>query len=297
MIAEAHFAGRQCLGKRALQEDAYAFSEIGLEGADAASAAAAKGLLLVVADGMGGHAAGSRASELAVRMFVATFHRGGATIAARFAAALQVANTAISEAIDANPDELEGMGTTLVAAALTPAGLEWISVGDSPLFLWRGGELRRLNADHSFRPVLREMIASGKLTPGQAATSSLRNRLRAALIGSEIALTDASAAPLPLLPGDVVLAASDGVQTLDDVALAAALAASTAEDAAALATRLLRGVLDAEKPKQDNATVAIVQPPPEWFGTPAADATPARDEIPTRRVPPRIDPPPRAAAP
>jgi serine/threonine protein phosphatase PrpC len=254
MIAEREFAGRQCLGKRAAQEDSYAFSEIdGGEGA--------KGLLVVVADGMGGHAAGEFASDLAVRKFVAAFHRPGESIAARLATACDVANGAIADAIEDDPDRCEGMGTTLVAAAITAAGIEWISVGDSLLWLWRDGSLRRLNADHSFRPVLREMIERGELTEEQAAKSALRNRLRAALIGGEIALLDASPAPHPLSAGDVVLIASDGLMALSENAIADLLGASAEASAEDIATRLLRAVLDADKPKQDNATVALVKPP------------------------------------
>jgi serine/threonine protein phosphatase PrpC len=254
MIAERECAGRQCLGKRAAQEDAYAFSEI-------ACGDGATGLLVVVADGMGGHAAGDLASDLAVRKFVAAFHRPGETVAERLATACEVANAAIAAAIEDDPDRCEGMGTTLVAAAFTPAGIEWISVGDSLLWLWRDGSLRRLNADHSFRPVLREMIERGELTEEQAAKSALRNRLRAALIGGEIALLDASPAAHPLQAGDVVLIASDGLMTLPERAIADLLGASTDAGAEEIATRLLRAVLDADKPKQDNATVAVVKPP------------------------------------
>jgi serine/threonine protein phosphatase PrpC len=253
MIAEREFAGRQCLGKRAAQEDSYAFSEI--DGGDGA-----KGLLVVVADGMGGHAAGEFASDLAVRKFVAAFHRPGESNAARLATACEVANAAIADAIEEDPDRCEGMGTTLVAAAITSAGIEWISVGDSLLWLWRDGVLRRLNADHSFRPVLREMIERGELTEEQAAKSALRNRLRAALIGGEIALTDASPAPYPLRPGDVLLASSDGLMTLPEKAIADLLGASAAASAEEIATRLLRAALEAAQPKQDNATVAVVKP-------------------------------------
>lgn len=253
MIPEREFAGRQCLGKRAAQEDSYAFSEI--DGGDGA-----KGLLAVVADGMGGHAAGEFASDLAVRKFVAAFHRPGESIAERLAVACDVANAAIADAIEDDPDRCEGMGTTLVAATFTSAGIEWISVGDSPLWLWREGTLRRLNADHSFRPVLREMIDRGELTEEQAAKSALRSRLRAALIGGEIALVDASPAPHPLRAGDVVLVASDGLVTLAEKAIADLLGASAEASAEEIATRLLRTVLEAGKPKQDNTTVAVVKP-------------------------------------
>ena len=71
MTVEKDFAGRQWQGLRAVQEDSYAFSDI------VTASGRLEGLLVVGADGMGGHAAGERASELAVESFVAGFH--GAT--------------------------------------------------------------------------------------------------------------------------------------------------------------------------------------------------------------------------
>src|SRR5688572_18685654 len=124
LVAEKDFAGYQNVGKRANQEDAYAFSMI------PARADAATGLLLIVADGMGGHVAGHLASETAVSAFAEGFHRGGETMADRFTCALDTANAALSSAVDADPAELQGMGTTLLAVAVTPLGLEWVSVGD-----------------------------------------------------------------------------------------------------------------------------------------------------------------------
>ncbi len=283
LIAERDFAGRQSAGKRSGQEDAYAFSPI------PARPGGATGLLLIVADGMGGHAAGNRASELAVRTFGSAFHGGGATMRERLSRALDAANDALAAAIDADPEQLEGMGTTLLAAAVTPLGLEWISVGDSPLYLIRRGVLRRVNADHSFRPVLREMVAKGELTEDQAAVSSLRNRLRAALIGGEIALVDFPHTALPLLDGDIVLAGSDGLQTLSDAALADVLRRHATADAATLAAHLVQAVLDAGAVKQDNITAAIVKPAGDWLLAPF-DFAPARSGGPgdiTQRVVPR----------
>jgi protein phosphatase len=268
LIAEQDFAGRQSIGKRSGQEDAYAFSAI------PARPGAATGLLLLVADGMGGHAAGNRASEMAVRTFAGAFHRGGETMRERFTSAVDAANDALAAAIEADPDELEGMGTTLLAVAVTPLGLEWASVGDSPLYLFRRGVLRRINADHSFRPVLREMVTKGELTEAQAATSSLRNRLRSALIGGEIALLDLAPTPLPLLDGDLVLAGSDGLQTLDDAAIAAVLKEHATAEAATLSARLVQAVLDVGTPKQDNITAAIVKPAGEWLVAPFGFAPP-----------------------
>jgi len=259
LTPEKDFAGQQCLGKRAEQEDAYAFSEIpGRDGAPG-------GLLIVLADGMGGHSAGHEASSLAVGAFVSAFHHRNSGIPARLTAALHAANAAISEAIKASPESLEGMGTTLVGAAVTPEGLAWISVGDSPLYLHRGGQLHRINDDHSFRPILREMVEKGEITQEQAVHSSLRNRLRAALTGEEIALVSVSPEPMDLVEDDLIVVASDGLQTLSDEEIAKEIGEARRADAAETANGLVQAVLSAARPKQDNVTVAILKPPSAWF--------------------------------
>lgn len=283
LTAEKDFAGHEAVGKRSNQEDAHAFSVI------PAGAGAGEGLLLVVADGMGGHAAGQRASQMAVSQFARGFHRGGETMAERFVCALDTANAALGEAIDADPDHLEGMGTTILAIVVTPLGLEWLSVGDSPLYLFRQGKLRRVNADHSFRPLLNELVAKGDLTAQQAAASSLKNRLRAALVGGEVALVDQSPAPLPLVEDDIIIAGSDGLQTLTDDQIAELLQHYGKAAALPLALRLVQTVLDAGAPKQDNITAAIIKPGGDWLRAPFAFApaetvTPVDPNAATQRI-------------
>lgn len=110
----------------------------------------------LVADGMGGHAAGEVASRAAVRGFVQAYGTRGLA-RDRLQSALDRANAAIAEEVDQNA-ALSGMGTTLVAAAVTKQGLHWISVGDSSLYLFRAGRLERLNEDHSMRPVIARLL-------------------------------------------------------------------------------------------------------------------------------------------
>jgi protein phosphatase len=251
MIAEKDFAGRQMRGARELQEDAYAFSD--LPGKDGRP----EGLLVVVADGMGGHNSGERASEVALEAFVDSFHRTPGPVRERLRKSMAASNTAIAQELERAP-ELEGMGTTLLAAAVTRDGIHWISVGDSVLYLLRKGELKRLNADHSFRPYLREMIESGELTPEKAAKHPFRNLLRSALLGEEIELTDAPEHPFALEEGDLILAATDGLQTLSDDEIAGVLAGDLRPEAATPAAALLHAVQNAKKSKQDNATVAVI---------------------------------------
>lgn len=242
MIAEKDFAGRQILGARTVQEDAYAFSEI-----------AERGILVVVADGMGGHSAGELASELALKNFIATFHETSGKIDDRLGKALQAANRAIAKELQRNP-KCEGMGTTLVAACVTSAGIEWISVGDSPLYLWRDRKLKRLNADHSLRPVLREMAARGEKNVNPEDSS--KNILRAALTGDEISMIDQTPKPVALQKGDLVIVATDGIHTLSEDVIAAT---KSDGDASAIAGSLLDAVRSAGNPKQDNTTVAILR--------------------------------------
>ena len=119
-------------------------------------------------------------------------------------------------------------------------------MGDSPLLLFRAGELLRLNADHS--------------AAGQGATSShARNVLRSALVGGRIPMIDWRREAYALLPGDILIAASDGVWTLSVEEIAVCLGAQAAQDAAEIAQELLQRVKAHEKPRQDNVTVGIIK--------------------------------------
>jgi protein phosphatase len=244
------FGGCQSRGAREVQEDGYAFSEFaGIDGQ-------AAGILVVVADGMGGHTAGERASRTALQNFVSAFQVSDGTISKRLTLGLNAANAGIAKELEREPT-CEGMGTTLLAATVMPTGVEWVSVGDSPLYVFRGGRLTRLNADHSLRPVLEEMVEHGEIAPRVAAKS--KNILRAALTGDEIALIDRSPASVPLEPADLILAASDGIHTLKDEEIARVCSESAICDASTLATNLLDAVRNAHHPKQDNTTIAVIK--------------------------------------
>ena len=89
-------------------------------------------------------------------------------------------------------------------------------MGDSPLWLFRDGRLRRLNADHSMAPVLASLVAAGRMTAEQAATDSKRHALRSAVMGDAIHLVDVSSQPVAVRKTDRLLLASDGLMTLVD---------------------------------------------------------------------------------
>ncbi len=177
----------------------------------------------------------------------------------RLRACLQAANDALASAIDNNP-ELDGMGTTVVAVVVSPRGLEWISVGDSPLWLFREGQLRRLNADHSMAAVFADMVAAGRMTEEEAATDPKRHALRAAVMGDEIHLIDVSSQPVAIAKRDRVLLASDGLMTLSDQEIARILQAMRDAPLSEVTEALIKAVEDVGRPNQDNTTVLLYTP-------------------------------------
>ena len=248
-VGAARRAGGQLQGMRAAQEDDLGFIDGATLDPDGEHPVA------VVADGMGGHSGGAIASRLAVRAFITAYAVTGKP-PDRLRHALEHANRAIADAIRDDPARA-GMGTTLVAAALTAGGLEWISVGDSPLFLHRDGKLKRLNDDHSMVPV---MAAMRDVDP-EAAEGMNPHELRSALAGEEIAKIDTPAMPELLRPGDLVLLASDGLTTLDEDAAAEIMESCRAKGPAAVRDALLAAVDAHNHPAQDNVTVALLEAP------------------------------------
>jgi protein phosphatase len=248
---DVDFAQAQSLGARQAQED-YSRWQVGSGNGH---------LLAVLADGMGGHNAGDVASKLAVDAFVHTFGQYPAgAVSAAMGASLQMANHEIAQAIS-HDEALEEMGCTLVAVHVDRAGLQWISVGDSPLFLLRGRCLIRLNEDHSMMPIIEAARRAGKLSQAEAESHPGRHGLRCAVTGEAFSLVDVSAKPLPLRKDDIVLLASDGLLTLTVREIRAVVRRARKGTAAHMVQALLDAVAEKKKAKQDNTTVQVFVAP------------------------------------
>lgn len=243
-------AGGDSTGQRGNQQDRHAVQRVD-------SAEIGSGWLLVVADGMGGHVAGERASELAVASFAAEFTKTKGTVRERLRAALHDSNAQLADSVARDP-RLHGMGTTLVGAFIGAVGLEWVSVGDSPLWLHRGHSLRRLNEDHSMRSLLEDLARSEN---GQAHHAPFQggNLLRSALTGGQIKLIDLAPSPVGLRPGDTVILASDGLLTLADDEIGELLRAGGRARAKELVDSLLDAVSRTGRTAQDNTTVIVAR--------------------------------------
>ena len=245
------YVGRQIQGERERQEDHFAF----VDGPDFAGTGDELAML-VMADGMGGHVGGATASELVVSSVIDTYQEFDGLVTDRLRESLTAANDAIAQEVDVRP-ELKGMGSTLIAVVVTPEGLEWVSVGDSPMWLYREGRLRRLNADHSMSPVFAQLVKIGKMTPEDAAADRGRHSLRSAIIGEDISLIDVSSQPIELLPYDILVLASDGVETLDVGDLEIELSKVDEVGLQAVADGILDRVEAARKAGQDNASLML----------------------------------------
>jgi protein phosphatase len=221
--------------------------------------------LFLVADGMGGHAAGEVASRLAadtVAEHVEASARGSDRIACPYDPALGVAGSRLKAALnEANrrigeesliDEERRGMATTASALLVPADGGDPVvaHVGDSRIYLWRDGALRRVTTDHSW---VEAQVRAGLMDEQTASAHPWRNIVMRALSGTEPA--DIDVFPLPLAPGDWVILCSDGLSSVvRDDRIAAAV--GEAVDPTALCEHLV--ALANEGGGPDNITVVAL---------------------------------------
>ena len=213
--------------------------------------------LLVLSDGMGGAVHGEVASQQILSAFSNAFCASEAEqIADRLRDSLLETNQHLADYI-AEHEECRGMGGTLVATAFTGNNLDWISVGDSPLWLVRDQAIVRINQDHSKKAELLQMVASGLMTAEEVAVHPQRNQLTSAVMGYSVDYVDINS--IELQQGDIVLLASDGVETIADADLATMCHRFRHSEPQLLAEHIVSYVDNLAKPYQDNATVMVLK--------------------------------------
>jgi serine/threonine protein phosphatase PrpC len=147
----------------------------------------------------------------------------------------------------------------VVAPVIFDKRLYWVSVGDSPLFLYRGGKIQRLNEDHSMAPQIDAMAKMGQMDPDVARNHPDRSSLLSVLIGSSIPKLDCKSTPVELKRGDIVVVASDGVMTLDSTQMAQELSKIQKRAAGEIAVAMIGAVQNANEPKQDNISLSVIK--------------------------------------
>jgi PPM family protein phosphatase len=201
-----------------LQLSYVAHSEIGLIRKNNQDSGYASPHLLVVADGMGGAAAGDLASAVAIDTIRKIDNpTTGEDMLEVLALAIHQANDQIAELVDSDLS-LEGMGTTVTGAMFDGSSLGLAHIGDSRAYLFRDGHLERLTHDHTW---VQSLVDDGKISEAEAANHPHRSLLLKVLNGQPT--NDPDLAIVAVMPGDRLLLCSDGVCGLieDDVIQAA----------------------------------------------------------------------------
>ncbi len=214
------------------------------------------GRLVVVCDGMGGHAGGREASHLAIHTMKEAFARAADGTPARdvLAASIREANRRVFTMT--TPLEEGGAGgrpgSTVVAAVVHEDGIDVAHVGDSRAYLVHAGQVFQLTKDHS---MVQRLVDDGKLSPAEAARHPEANKiLRALGIGGDV---DVEVKPQPVLfvAGDVLVLCSDGLSDLVSPGdIMAVVGDAPVRDAAARLVELANA-----RGGHDNITAAVLR--------------------------------------
>jgi protein phosphatase len=219
----------------------------------------------VLSDGMGGHAAGDVASKIVVtevfselKFQSSDIERLVENVGEVLRSAAVSANECMAAHASNNP-QTAGMGATLVAPVFLGNSLFWISIGDSPLYLLRGGRLRQLNEDHSLGPHIDYMVRSGMMPEEIGRNHPDRNALTSVLIGEAIERIDCPDRPFQLKDGDILIVASDGLQFLSNAQISEVVTELADQSASVIAEKLLEELRALDDPEQDNVCFSVIK--------------------------------------
>lgn len=226
------------------------------------------GQLLMVADGMGGHAAGKKASSIAMEQLIMqllnTVHwflrcdEGGAEHEAAFVDSLKgILKQAHQEILLAAADDQsrQGMGTTLTMAYIVWPRMYVVHAGDSRCYLIRNGVCDQITTDHT---LAHQLVKSGGLKPEEEQTSRWSNVLWNVLGGNGKNELTAEVRQVDLVPGDTVLLCSDGLSCYLSSESIAEVLSDSAADLGSICHRFVS--LANAAGGQDNVTVVVSRP-------------------------------------
>ncbi len=227
-------------------------------------------LMMMVADGMGGHARGEVAAQLTMQTVAAVYQRLARPLLPDPAAFLE-------EAIQASHHELhryraenslpEAPRTTIVLCVVQRGVALWAHAGDSRLYLIRNGAIVERTLDHSR---VHHLVSSGLIRPEEAKDHPERNRIFNCL-GAFVAPTVEIGRPTALHTGDILLLCSDGLWgTLSDRAI---LDAFTGRTVMRAVPEVVDAALEQGGPESDNCTALAMA----WAGAESLDMVPPTD--------------------
>lgn len=260
-------AARSIQGSRDYQEDSLMVvashgAEVSSDVLQGRAMQLGAGLLAIVADGLGGEGGGAESSGVVANAFAAAMaERGEEPLAARLRSAVEAANDALRQAKEEKSWLRANSGSTLVAVVFEADRMIFASVGDSPLWRFRDNEIHRVNAAHVNGSDLdfRALVSGGAAAWQQARESAYRDHIVSAVTGNEMRLVQVEERRLEA--GDIVILASDGIETVPDEDLRQFVPYLMRE---AGVGRVADGIIEAvlglsEGRSQDNSTLIAVR--------------------------------------
>ena len=238
------------IGNREGQQDAFAVSDI-----SQTEEIRRNGLIAIVSDGMGGLQDGDKISSMVVLSLFQDFHnqKAGTEVSQLLLSMLANANETVNQFLG---NEIGSCGSTLVAGIIKEDKLYWISVGDSHIYLYRGGKLLLLNREHIYLNELELQVVNGEIPYTEAVEHRERTALNSFIGMGRLMAVDRNRTGISLGKGDRILFMSDGVfGTLTETQIAQAMQLSV-EDSV---EQMHRAIVEAGKKNQDNYTAVIVE--------------------------------------
>ncbi len=236
-------------GKREYQQDMMSIKNFG-----------SIGVLAILADGMGGYEGGEIASKLISDNF-REFTIEGEDLATSLQKYLLQGNHAIAQYKEENPT-VSNMGSTAIAFFLTDKTCQWISVGDSPLYVIRNrSTISRINENHSVAGLLDLQVKNGDISQEEALANPQKHMLTSAVSGEKISQMDLSL-PWQIKKNDIFILASDGIETISNERIKEIVLkyapVVTQKNMQNACEALVQEVLSVNKKNQDNVTVILL---------------------------------------
>ena len=240
------------IGARSSQQDNFIFSDL-----SNTELVKTKGVLAVVADGMGGLRNGAEVSGIVTYMFKDIFEKQPVRFETNMELLqmLREANEKVIAYVEQNGGDMSG--STVVATIIKDYRLHFMSVGDSRIYLMRNCGLIQINREHIYARDLDKSASLGEISIDAAYSDAQRNSLTAYVGQEHIEAIDFNIEPITLKPGDMLLLMSDGVfGTLDEEEMIEAVNVPHLGQAA---TNLENAVLSHQKHTQDNFTATLLR--------------------------------------
>ena len=238
------------VGKRTSQQDSFAVSDEKDE-----KLCKEKGIIAIVADGMGGLSDGDKISSMVTLSLLKHFYEKpladfpGDTL-------LDMLKNANREVNSFLKNKTARCGSTLVTGIIKDKKLYWLSVGDSHIYLYRGGYLMQLNREHTYREELDLKVVNGEISMEEAIKNPQRTALTSYIGMGQLEKIDKNSASVELKKGDRLIFATDGVfGTMKENQIASVMQYPVEESI----RRMNDWIQAVGKNNQDNYTAVVIE--------------------------------------